>query len=215
MGHFAEYLVIPECYLSLRPKNLQWEETAGIPLVGLTAYQSLYVAGKLQEGESVLILGASGGVGTLGIQLAKAKGAKEVGVASAKNHVYMKELGADHSIDYHNIHIGEEVKKIFPEGVDLIFDAASGATFLQSLIVLKKQGRVVSILNRGTDIDKTIQFHYVIVEPDASQLDQLRRLAEEGKVKLPISETYPLDKAAVAMKQIETHHTRGKMVIIP
>jgi NADPH:quinone reductase-like Zn-dependent oxidoreductase len=167
------------------------------------------------EGESVLILGASGGIGTLGIQLAKAKGATVVGVASAKNHGYMKELGADYTIDYLNAQIGEEVKKAFPEGVDLIFDAASGETLQQGLTALKKQGRVVSILNRGTDIDKSIQFHYVFVEPDASQLDQLRRLAEEGKIKVPVSETYSLDKAAAAMRQIETHHTRGKMVIIP
>jgi NADPH:quinone reductase-like Zn-dependent oxidoreductase len=208
-------MVIPESYLSLRPKNLPWGETAGIPLAGLTAYQSLYVAGNLMEGESVLILGASGGIGTLGIQLAKAKGATVVGVASAKNHGYMKELGADYTIDYQNAQIGEEVKKAFPEGVDLIFDAASGETLQQGLTALKKQGRVVSILNRGTDIDKSIQFLYVFVEADASQLDQLRRLAEEGKIKVPVSETYSLDKAAAAMRQIETHHTRGKIVIIP
>lgn len=214
-GTFAEYMVIPESYLALRPKTLSWEETAGIPLVGLTAYQSLYVAGNLQPGQTVLILGASGGIGTLGIQLAKAKGATVIGVASAKNHAYMKEMGADHTIDYHNTHIGEATRQIAGQGVDLFYDAASGETLQQGLMALKEGGTVVSILNRGENIDKSINFHYVFVEPHAAQLDDLRTLADGGKIKVPISEIFPLDKAADALRQIATHHTRGKIVIVP
>lgn len=214
-GTYAEYIVIPESYLALRPKNISWEEAAGIPLVGLTAYQSLYVAGNLQEGQTVLILGASGGIGTLGIQLAKAKNATVVGVASEKNHSYMKDLGAEHTIDYQNKHVGEEVKKIFPQGVDCIFDAASGETLQQSLTALKKGGTVVSILNPGHEIDKSINFHYVFVEPNSTQLDDLRTLADSGKIKIHVSEKFPLHKSAEAMKQIETHHTKGKIVIVP
>ena len=214
-GTYAEYLVIPEAYLAHRPKNISWEQTAGVPLVGLTSYQSLYVAGGLREGQTVLILGASGGIGTLSIQLAKSKGATVVGVASAKNHAYMREIGADFTVDYHNQHVGEEVKKIFPDGVDLIFDAASGKTLEQSLVALKKDGTVVSILNRGNDIDKSIRFHYVFVEPNSMQLDDLRKLAEDGKIDVHISKAYALDNAAEAMRQIETHHTSGKIVIVP
>lgn len=214
-GTYAEYIVIPESYLAHRPKRLSWEETAGIPLVGLTSYQCLYVAGNLQEGQTVLILGASGGIGTLGIQLAKAKGATVIGVASKKNHAYMSGIGADHTIDYNDAHVGEEVKKIFPQGIDLIFDAASGDTLQQSLRALKPGGTVVSILNHGENIDKSIRFHYVFVEPNALQLEALRQLAEEGKLKVEVSQTYSLDQAADAMRQIETHHTRGKIVIVP
>lgn len=214
-GTYAQYLVIPEAYLAHRPKNISWEQTAGIPLVGLTSYQSLYVAGNLQPKQTVLILGASGGIGTLGIQLAKAKGATVIGVASAKNHAYMSGIGADFTVDYHSKHVGEEVKKIFPHGVDLIFDAASGETLNQSLFALKKGGTVVSILNRGSDIDKNINFHYVFVEPNSMQLNDLRRLAEDGKINVHISQTFSLDDAAKAMEQIETHHTNGKIVIVP
>ena len=214
-GTYAEYIVIPESYLAHRPKKISWEASAGIPLVGLTSYQCLYVAGKLREGQSVLILGASGGIGTLAIQLAKAKGATVIGVASEKNHPYMTGIGADYTIDYKDKHIGEEVRKVFPRGVDLIFDAASGDSLQQSLTALKKNGTVVSILNRGENIDKSIDFHYVFVEPDSSQLEDLARLANHDKIKVHVSEVYSLDQAAEAMKQIETHHTTGKIVIVP
>jgi NADPH:quinone reductase-like Zn-dependent oxidoreductase len=214
-GTYAEYIVIPESYLAHRPVRISWEATAGIPLVGLTSYQCLFVAGKLQEGQTVLILGASGGIGTLAIQLAKSKGATVIGVASEKNHFYMSGIGADYTIDYRNKDIGEEVKKIFPHGVDLIFDAASGETLQQSLSTLRKKGTLVSILNRGENIDKSINFHYVFVEPDSSQLEELAKLANKGKIKVHVSEVYPLDKAAEAMKQIETHHTTGKIILVP
>lgn len=214
-GTFAEYIVIPESYLALRPQTISWEETAGIPLVGLTAYQSLYDAGGLQQGQSVLILGASGGVGTLGIQLAKAKGAKVIGVASEKNHSFMRELGADQTIDYHDNDIAGAVKDLYPDGVDLIFDAASGETLHKSIPALKKGGTLVSILHPGQGLDKSINFRYVFVEPNSVQLDHMRQMADEGKLKVHVSHTYRLDQTAEAMRQIETHHTRGKIVILP
>lgn len=214
-GTFAEYIVIPDSYLAEKPKNLSHEEAAGIPLAGLTAYQSLYSAGKLQENQSVLILGASGGVGSFAIQLAKAKGAEVIGVASEKNHAYMIELGADHTIDYHKNHVGEATKELFPDGVDLIFDCTSGETLQQSLIALKASGKLVSILNQGQDLDPDINFDWVFVEPNARQLDHLREMAEAGDLKVHVSRTYPLNEAAEALKQIKSLHTTGKIVVVP
>jgi 2-desacetyl-2-hydroxyethyl bacteriochlorophyllide A dehydrogenase len=214
-GSFTEYMVIPDSYLAEKPKNLSSEEAAGIPLAGLTAYQSLHDAGKLHENQTVLIIGASGGVGSFAIQLAKAKGAKIIGVASEKNHAYMKELGADHTIDYKNNHIGEATKELFPEGVDIIFDCTSGESLQQGLAALKPSGKLVSILNQGKDLDPDIDFQFVFVEPNALQLDHLRELAEAGKLKVHISKTYSLDEAAEALKQIQSLHTTGKIVIVP
>jgi NADPH:quinone reductase-like Zn-dependent oxidoreductase len=214
-GTFAEYIVLPESYLAERPKSISWEETAGIPLVGLTAYQSLLDAGNLQEGQTVLILGASGGVGSLGIQLAKVKGARVIAVASQKNHAFMRELGADETIDYQDTNIGEAVKAIAPGGVDLIFDCASGETLEQSLAVLKPSGKLVSILNQGKDLNPDINFEYVFVEPNAAQLEHLRELVDAGRLKVHVSGTYSLDKAVEALNQIQTAHTTGKIVIVP
>jgi NADPH:quinone reductase-like Zn-dependent oxidoreductase len=214
-GTFAEYMVIPDSYLAKKPDNLSPEEAAGIPLAGLTAYQSLYDAGRLQENQTVLILGASGGVGSFAIQLAKEKGAKVIGVASEKNHSFMKRLGADYTIDYKNKHIGEATKEIFPEGVDLIFDCTSGESMQQSLMALKPSGKLVSILNQGEGLNPDIHFQFVFVEPNARQLEELRELAEAGKLKVHISKTYSLNDAAEALKQIESLHTTGKIVVVP
>jgi NADPH:quinone reductase-like Zn-dependent oxidoreductase len=113
-GTFAEYIVIPESYLARRPQKLSWEEAAGIPLVGLTAYQTLFTAGQLQAGETVLILGASGGVGSLGIQLARNRGAKVIGVASARNHHFMQELGAEGTVDYNRVQLPKTCDTLLP-----------------------------------------------------------------------------------------------------
>ncbi|MEG9329157.1 NADP-dependent oxidoreductase [Salinimicrobium catena] len=214
-GTFAEYIVIPESYLARRPKNISVKEAAAIPLAGLTAYQALYVAGDLASGQKVLILGSSGGVGSFGIQLAKARGAEVIGVASSKNHEYMRSLGADHTIDYNDRDIGDAVKEIYPEGVDLIFDCTSGESLQQSLKSLKDSGKLVSILNQGDDLDPKIDHQFVFVEPNSLQLDQLRELVEEEKVKVKVSETYSLDEASQALQKIETLHTTGKIVIVP
>lgn len=214
-GTFAEYIVIPESYLARRPKSISMEEAAAIPLAGLTAYQALYVAGDLSAGQKLLILGSSGGVGSFGIQLAKARGAEVIGVASSKNHDYMRSLGADHTIDYHDRDIGEAVKEIYPEGVDLIFDCTSGESLQQSLKSLKGSGKLVSILNQGEDLDKKIDFEFVFVEPNAKQLDHLAKLVDDGKLKVEISRTYSLDESAKALEQIQSLHTTGKIVVKP
>jgi 2-desacetyl-2-hydroxyethyl bacteriochlorophyllide A dehydrogenase len=214
-GTFAEYIVIPESYLATKPESISFEEAAGIPLVGLTAYQSLFDAGKLQKGQTVLILGGSGGVGSLGIQLAKIAGATVIAVASEKNHAFMKELGADHTIDYKDQDVGDATKKIAPDGVDLIFDCASGETLQQSVSALKSSGKLVSIADQGQNLDSSVDFQYVFVEPNSSQLDKLKEYVEAGQMKVFVSHTYNLEQTAEALNQIQTLHTKGKIVIVP
>lgn len=214
-GTFAEYIVIPESYVAKRPQNISVESASAIPLAGLTAYQSLYQYGKLSEGQKLLILGASGGVGSFGIQLAKSKGAEVIGVASSKNHEYMKSLGADYTIDYKERDVGEAAKEIYSEGVDLIFDCTSGETLQQSLKCLKDSGKLVSILNQGDELDEKIDFQFVFVEPNALQLDHLRQLVKDEKVKVQVSSVFSLDEVVEALEQIETLHTTGKIVIRP
>lgn len=212
-GTFAEYLVIPESYIASRPENVAVEQAAGIPLVGLTAYQSLYDAGNVQEGETALILGASGGVGSVGIQLAKERGAHVIGVASSTNHSYMEKLGADETVDYHNNDVGEEVKDLYPEGIDLIFDCAGGETLQQSLKALKPGGRLVSIRNRGENLDPAINHTYVFVEPNSTELKHLSELVDAGSLNLQVSEQYELSQIIEALKSVESLHTRGKIVV--
>lgn len=216
-GTFTEYLVVPETYLALRPQKLSWEAAGGLPLAGLTAYQSLFTAGQLGAGETVLILGASGGVGTLAIQLAKDAGATVVAVASAKNADFMKQLGADFTVDYAAGPVGEAVRRVVPGGVDVLFDAISGETLLQSLAALKPDGRLVSVLNDGKDLHLAagICFTHVMAQPSVPDLDHLRELADGGHLQVPIAGIFSLADVKKAFEQIETHHTTGKVVIVP
>lgn len=216
-GTFAEYIVLSESYLALRPQKISMEEAGGIPLVGLTAYQSLFNAGKITKGQTLLILGASGGVGTLAIQLAKAHGIKVIGVASEANHEYMKELGADATIDYKDNHVGEAVNDIEPDGVDMIFHCSRGNALTQVMEseVLKKNGHLISITNSQPEISGDVNFQYVFVEPNSSQLKHIQELVDEGKIKVPVSKTYTLEEVGQALKDIQTLHTRGKLIITP
>ncbi|MDR9418274.1 NADP-dependent oxidoreductase [Gracilimonas sp.] len=216
-GTFAEYVSLPESYIAERPTNISMEESGGIPLVGLTAYQSIFDFGGLKNDQTLLILGASGGVGTLAIQLAKSVGANVIGVASEANHEYMKELGADITIDYKDNHLGEAVKNAHPEGVDLIFHCSRGDSFAQVMetSVLKDGGRVASITNSNPDINEDIDFKYVFVEPNAEQLEHIAALADNSKIKVPVSETYSLKEVGQALQEIEKLHTRGKLIITP
>jgi NADPH:quinone reductase-like Zn-dependent oxidoreductase len=213
-GTYAEYIVLPESYLAHIPQQISFIEAAGIPLAGLTAYQCLFDAAQLQTGQSVLVLGASGGVGSMAIQLAKYQDAVIIGVASAANQAYMKELGADYTIDYNSGPVGGAVKAIFPQGVDLILDCVSGETLQHSLSALKPGGKVVSILHSGKGLDPAIDFQYVFVEPNSLHLDHLRDLVDSGLLKVHVSRTFPREEAAAAHQQIQSHHTKGKIVLV-
>ena len=213
-GSYAEYVCLPESYLSNKPANLSFEESATIPLVGLTAYQSLFDAGKLHSGQTVLITGASGGVGSMAVQLAKNIGAKVIGVASRKNKDYVKNiLGADDFIDYTSNNFADSVT----EKVDLVFDTVGGNTLETAPKILKDQGRVVSIAGK-LDKEKVkntfnTTFVYVFVEPHSKQLDQLRDLVEKGMLKPHLQNTFKLEDIKKAHELIETGHTTGKIAI--
>ena len=215
-GTYAEYTAVPESYVSLRPRNLSFEESSSIPLASLTAYQALYDAAKVKSGESVLIVGASGGVGGFAVQLAKLAGATVIGVASEQNHSYLKEMGADWTIDYVNSDFVDAFKDRFADGADVVFNLVKGETILKARQCVKGGGRLVSIgddpSSRFPD-EKEIQLHYVFVEPNVNQLDHIRELVESGKLKTFVSAKYTLAEIKKAHEQMETGHTRGKIVL--
>lgn len=216
-GTFAEYIALPESYLAHRPEKISPEEAGGIPLVGLTAYQALFDAGKLNKGQTVAILGASGGVGTLAIQLAKSVGATIIGVASEENHGYMKELGAHQTVDYSEGHVGKQIAEAAPGGVDLIFHCSRGNSLSECMEtgVLTDNGKVVSITKSKPEESWNVNYEYVFVEPNSSQLKHLAELANDGKLKVPSTKIYELKNAGQALKDVESLHTRGKLIITP
>jgi NADPH:quinone reductase-like Zn-dependent oxidoreductase len=215
-GTYAEYLVLPESQVTGKPANLGMPDAASIPLVTLTAYQALYEAGSLQPGESVFILGASGGVGSSAVQLAAIKGSRVVALASGRNHDYLKSLGADAVIDYERGDFIHALGELFPNGVDLVFDCQGGDTLERGLLCARPGGRVASItemVESQSLQERDVRFTYTFVEPNVPQLDHIRDLIERGRFKANVSQTFTLDQVARAHEQMETGHTRGKIVL--
>jgi NADPH:quinone reductase-like Zn-dependent oxidoreductase len=215
-GTYAEYIAIPEAYLSKKPKNLSFEEAAGIPLAGLTAYQALFDAAGLKKGENILVMGASGGVGSYAVQLAKIAGAKVAALASRKNQEYLRGLGADHFLDYESGNFQSVLRQIFKEGADVVFDCVGGETLRAGQDCVRDGGRIVSIVDEPDEEflkKKQVESCFKFVEPNSSQLDILRGYVEAGKLKVSVASVFSLEEAAKAHEKIESGHTRGKIVL--
>ncbi len=214
-GTYAQYIALPESYLAPKPAGVNMVEAASVPLTTLTAYQML-AAGRLQKGESVFIMGASGGVGTSAVQLAAERGARVIGLASAANHDYIKSLGAQEAIDYQRGDFIQSLGELLPQGPDLVLDFIGGDTLARGTLCVRPGGRVVSIievLDQETLKQRDVRFAYVFVEPQAQQLDHIRELIEGGRFKPNVKHTFKLDEVAEAHAQMETGHTRGKIVL--
>lgn len=212
-GSFAEFICLPEAYLAAQPESFSHEQAGAFPLVGLTAYQALFEAGQLQRGQTVLIVGASGGVGSVAIQLAREAGAHIIAVASEKNHAYMKKLGANATIDYKRDDVKQAVSDASNGRLDLLFDCSRGNVPARTHDLLKEGGHFVSITNSNPERRRDIKFNYVFVDPNAAQLKKLQRRIDEGKLHIEVSKTYPLEQTAAALRDAEQLHTKGKLVI--
>ncbi|MDJ0784421.1 MAG: NADP-dependent oxidoreductase [Desulfosarcinaceae bacterium] len=215
-GTYAEYITLPEAYVARKPANLDMIEAASIPLTCLTAYQSLFDAGALQRGQSVFILGASGGVGSAAVQLARHRGARVAALASGRNAAYLTQLGAEKTIDYERGDFIQTFGEWMSEGVDLVYDCFGADTLARGKMCVRDGGRLVSIVDPegGAGLaERDIQFRFVFVEPSSAQLDELREMIEAGDLKAKITATFDLDEAAKAHEMIEAGHTRGKIVL--
>jgi NADPH:quinone reductase-like Zn-dependent oxidoreductase len=215
-GGYAEYVTAPECYFATAPACLSLEEAAGIPLAGLTAYQCLHDAAALTAEDTLLVTGASGGVGGFAVQLGKAHGSKVIAVASEANREHCLALGADDFIAYDKGSL-EEAFAARARTVDVLFDCSGGATVAKSRPVLKAGGRVASITARqpppGFD-DGSVTYAYAFVEPHSAQLEKLAKLVDDGDLKVHLQARMPLGEAAKALELSESGHTRGKVVLV-
>ncbi|MEO7960255.1 MAG: NADP-dependent oxidoreductase [Ginsengibacter sp.] len=210
-GTYAEYVVVKADQLNRKPKSINHDKAAGVPLAGLTAWQALFDYGRLLKGQTVLIHGAAGGVGTYAIQLAKWKGAFVTGTASKDNISFLEELGADQIIDYHTDKFEDEVN-----GADLVIDLIGGEIQKRSLSVIKKGGRLITTVQPKyvkEAKEKDIHLEGFMAKSLPGELQQLADLIDSGKIKPIISEVFPLRDAAHAQALSEKGHTRGKLVL--
>jgi NADPH:quinone reductase-like Zn-dependent oxidoreductase len=214
----AEYVTAAADKFALKPANLTFEQAAAVPTAGLTALQGLRDVGKLQPGRKVLINGASGGVGTFAVQIAKALGAEVTGVCSTGNMDLVRSIGADHVIDY--------TKQDFTQAgqrYDLILDNVGNRSFSDLRRALSSQGVVVPNSGHG---GMTYVFKAFLLSPFTSQVARpfvantnradlvvLKGLLESGQVTPVIDRTYPLSEAPEALGYVGKGHVRGKVVI--
>lgn len=219
-GSYAEYCAAKASQFAKKPKSISFNEAAGVPLVGLVAWTSIFDLGKLQSGQRILIHGASGGVGSFATQFAKAKGAYVIATASTGNLEFLKQIGADEVIDYKNQDFEELLKDI-----DVVFDASplrDDNQRLKSISILKHGGILVSV---NVDFpfsekvlealaEKNAKGEILSAQKDHQELlTEIAQLIDEGKVKVVISKVFPLNEVAEAHRESETWHVRGKLIL--
>jgi NADPH:quinone reductase-like Zn-dependent oxidoreductase len=210
-GGYAQYALVPEREAAPKPKSLTYVEAAAVPIVAMTAWQALVDTAKLSAGQTVLIHGGSGGVGSFAIQIAKARGAKVIATASTANQDFLKQLGADLAIDYTKQKF-EDVAK----DVDVVLDSIGGDTLARSYGVVKKGGIIVSLVARPKESElqkHSIRGAALNVEPNSAELAEIGKLIDDRKIKVIVSQTFPLSEAMKAQQQVATGHTRGKIVL--
>jgi NADPH:quinone reductase-like Zn-dependent oxidoreductase len=224
-GAFAEYVTARAMgSLALKPPNMTFEQAAAVPIAAITALQALRDQGKVRPGQKVLINGASGGVGTFAVQIAKAFGAEVTGVCSTRNLALVQSIGADHVIDYSRTDFTQGSQRY-----DLIVDNVGTHSVLEYRRVLNPQGALVIV--GGQSAGRWIgglsgALNAKLVAPFVSQrigfflaqlnhddLDVLRDLMQSGKVTPVIDRHYPLSQTAEAIRYVEAGHARGKVVI--
>ena len=210
-GGYAEYALAKESDAALKPATISLVEAAGAPSVAVTAWQAIVDKANLQSGQTVLIHGASGGVGLFAIPIAKIRGAKVFATASTANQDFLKQLGADVAIDYKTQKF-EEIAK----DVDVVIDGVGGETLARSYPIVKKGGIIVALTSRvdQAQLDKYgIRGASLVVQNNGDELAQIGKLIDEGKIKIVVSETFPLGDAAKAVAKADTGHARGKIVL--
>ncbi|WP_306821536.1 NADP-dependent oxidoreductase [Bacillus sp. D386] len=213
-GAYAEYTAVDELLIAKIPDNLSFKEAASVPLAGMTAYQCLFDALEIMEGQKILIHGGAGGVGSYAIQLAKLKGAYVATTASKKNHGFLKELGADLCIDYHTENIEDKLTKY-----DAVLDTIGTSVQTASMKILRRGGRLVSIVdppNEQLANRYGITEEFVWLNPNGNQLKELAKLLSEGRLKPVVGETFPLNEKGVknAHELSESSHARGKIILV-
>ncbi|MGI8788063.1 MAG: NADP-dependent oxidoreductase [Pyrinomonadaceae bacterium] len=210
-GGYAEYAVLKENELSKKPENFDFENAAAIAVGALTAWQAMFDNAGLQSGQKILIHGASGGVGSMAVQLAKAKGAYVVATASGKNEELVKSLGADEFIDYQKTKFEDAVKD-----VDAVLDTIGGETQERSFQVLKKGGHLVSLVNPPSPESAEkygVKAEMLNMQPNAGELAEITELAEQGKLKTHVDTVLPFAEIKKAHELSKSGRANGKIVL--
>ncbi|WP_205696397.1 NADP-dependent oxidoreductase [Conexibacter sp. SYSU D00693] len=212
-GTYAELAAMPAGAVARRPRSVDVVHAGGLPLVGLTAWQALVEGARVEAGQTVLVTAASGGVGHVAVQIARDLGARVVGTASERNHDFVRSLGADAVVDYGAQDVEAALREAAPEGFDAALDLVGGDGQAQAEAVLKDGGALVSIVDPSVKERSRVRGHYTFVRPSAAELVELAERVDDGRLRVEVQETLPLERAADAHRLLERGHVRGKVVL--
>ena len=210
IGGFAEYVVAKAASFARKPANLDAIEAAAVPLGALTAWQAMFDAAGLQTGQRLFITNGSGGVGSIAVQLAKAKGAHVTAMASGANEAYVRDLGADKFID----HTEQTFEDIVCD-MDVVFDTVGGETFQRALSTVKQGGVLVTVVAFPDDASRQHGFtvERVYCKSNTAQLSEICAMVEAGKLKARVATVLPLDQVREALEISQHGRAGGKIVL--
>jgi NADPH:quinone reductase-like Zn-dependent oxidoreductase len=212
-GGYAEYVAAPASEFARKPKQIDFDTAASVPVGALTARQGIFDHGKLASGQRILITGASGAVGSMAVQLAKVTGAHVIGTGSGRNEEFVRGLGADEFIDYKKAKFEEEVSCL-----DVVFDTVGGDTQERAFQTLKRGGALVSTVNPPS-AEKAKEFGVnvamVMVTPKPDQLAEINRLIDSEKLKVRVATVLPLTEVKKAHQLSASGHADGKIILRP
>ena len=216
-GAYAEYVRVPAAIVAKKPESVGFTEAAALPVPGLTA-MALVEAVDPREGETVLIVGATGGVGSYAVQLAARRGARVIATARQANEAFARELGALETVDHTRSDLLDAVRMAHPDGIDAIIDVVSEGDALRRLAGLAKEGGRIASSAYAADVEslaqRGIEATNVSVQPDARRLEELSRMVDAGELTVKLERTFPLERAPEALDESRTGHVRGKIVLV-
>jgi len=209
-GSYAEYAIASVNAVAAKPQRLSFEEAAGIPVVGETAWRALVTIANVQPGQRVLIHGGAGGVGSSAVQIAKARGAYVIATASPDHNDLLRSLGADECVDYHAVRFEEELKDI-----DVVLNTVDAETGARSVGIVKPGGILVSVAGAAPAAQCEAAKIRCAVTGHATgeMLGALSELADQGKFRIHIDRQFPLAEAAKALELSRQGHTGGKIIL--
>jgi len=209
-GSYAEYAIASTNAVAAKPQRLSFEEAAGLPVAGETAWRALVSIANIQPGQRVLIHGGAGGVGSCAVQIAKARHAYVIATASPSHNDYLRSLGADEIVDYHAVRFDEELKDI-----DVVLNTVDASTGARSIAVLKPDGILISVAGSApVGQCEAAKIRCAVTSPVTGEmLGSLSELAEQGKLRIHIDRRFPLAEAAKALELNRQGHTAGKIIL--
>lgn len=218
LGSYAEYTVAPASIVARKPAGLSHEEAAAVPLAGGTAWEALVRRMRVLPGETVLVHGGAGGVGSFAVQFARAAGARVVATAGPGNQETLRQLGADVCIDYRSRDFAEVVlAETGGRGADAAFDTVGGDLVGRSIPVVRHFGRIAYILPPGGELGpssfRNQTLHGVFLTRERARLDEMTPLLERGLVRPLVDEVLPLEEVRRAHERLDSGHGRGKVVL--